>query len=102
MANKLAIMVCTDKYLHYILPLTEAAYNKGLEVQIFFSGQGVLLTKDNRFEQLVDKAKLYVCDVSFRANGLEGMEVPGVGFKQFVTQARNAEMIDECDRYLVF
>jgi len=29
-------------------------------------------------------------------------DVPGVGFKDFAMQARNAEMIKECDRYLVF
>lgn len=100
--KKLAVLVCTNKYLDYVIPLAEAAHKKGLEVQIFFTGSGVLLTQEESFKELVDKAKLYVCDVSFRANGLEGKEVPGVGFKQFVTQARNAEMIEECDRYLVF
>jgi hypothetical protein len=41
--------------------------------------------------------------VSFRANEFHGREdqVPGVGFKDFATQARNAEMAAECDRYLV-
>jgi predicted peroxiredoxin len=102
MAQKLGIFVCTNKYLHYIVPFVDAAHRKGLDTQIFFTGQGVLLTQEERFKELVDKAKLYVCDVSFRANGLEGNEVPGVGFKQFVTQARNAEMIEEVDRYVVF
>lgn len=95
-------MVCTTKYLNQVINLTLATKNKGVEVQIFFTGHAVLLTQEERFRELVGKAKLYVCDVSFRANGLEGKEVPGVGFKEFVTQARNAEMIGECDRYLVF
>jgi len=101
MAQKLGILVCTNKYLDYVIRTAEAAHRKGLDIQIFFTGQGVLLTQEPRFKELVDHARLYVCDVSFRANELEG-EVPGVGFKQFVTQARNAEMIEECDRYLVF
>jgi predicted peroxiredoxin len=99
---KLGIMVCTPKYLDYVINTAKAAHKKGIEVEIFFTGKGVLLTQEERFKELVDVAKLYVCDVSFRANGLEGKEVPGVGFKQFVTQARNAEMIEQCDRYLVF
>jgi hypothetical protein len=48
----------------------------------------------------VGLAKLSVCEVSFRSNGLTG-DVPGVGFKDFVTQATHAEMLSEYDRYLV-
>ena len=44
-----------------------------------------------------------MCDVSFRTNGLHGREddVPGVGYKDFATQGRNAEMLAEVDRYIV-
>ncbi len=100
--NKLGIMVCTKKYLPYVVNITKAAHKKGIEVNIFFTGEGVLLTQEELFKELVGKANLFVCDVSFRANGLEGKEVPGVGFKQFVTQAKNVEIIDESDRHLVF
>jgi len=101
MNDRLGILVCSNKHLDYVVALTTAAHEKGKKVQIFFTGQGVLLTQKPEFKNLVGKAKLSVCDVSFRANNLEG-EVPGVGFKDFATQARNAEMIKECDRYLVF
>jgi predicted peroxiredoxin len=101
MDDRLGILVSSNKHLDCVIALTTAAHDKGKKVQIFFTGQGVLLTQQPEFEKLVGKAKLSVCDVSFRANGLEG-EVPGVGFKDFATQARNAEMIKECDRYLVF
>ncbi len=101
MADRLGILVSSDKHLDYVIELTTAAHEKGKNVQIFFTGAGVLLTQKPEFEQLVGKAKLSICDVSFRANGLEG-EVPGVGFKDFATQARNAEMIEACDRYVVF
>jgi predicted peroxiredoxin len=101
MADKLGILVSTTKHLDYVIALTSAAHNKGKSVEIFFTGKGVLLTQKPEFEQLVGKAKLSVCDVSFRANGLSG-DVPGVGFKDFATQARNAEMIESSDRYVVF
>lgn len=101
MADRLGILVCTDKHLDAVIALTAAAHQKSKKVQIFFTGQGVLLTQRSEFAQLVGKAKLSVCDVSFRANNLKG-DVPGVGFKDFATQARNAEMISECDRYVVF
>lgn len=101
MGDRLGILVSSDKHLEKVIALTAAAHEKGKSVQIFFTGQGVLLTQKQEFEQLVGKAKLSVCDVSFRANELEG-DVPGVGFKDFATQARNAEMIAECDRYVVF
>jgi predicted peroxiredoxin len=100
MADKLGILVSSNKHLDYVIALTNAAHDRGKSVQIFFTGKGVLLTQQPEFEQLVGKAKLSVCDVSFRANGLSG-DVPGVGFKDFATQARNAEMIESCDRYVV-
>lgn len=101
MGDRLGILVCSNKYLDDVIALTIAAHQKGKKVQIFFTGKGVLLTQKPEFSELVGKAKLSVCDVSFRTNGLEG-DVPGVGFKDFATQARNAEMIKECDRYVVF
>ncbi len=101
MAETLGILVGTDKHLDYVINLAGAAQAKGKDVEIFFSGPGVMLTQSADFEKLVGKAKLSVCDVSFRANGLEG-DVPGVGFKDFATQARNAEMITNADRYVVF
>ncbi len=100
--KKLGIMVCTKRYLPYVVNVTKAAHKKGIEVNIFFTGEGVLLTQEELFKELVGKANLFVCDVSFRAHGLEGKEVPGVGFKQFVTQAKNVEIISESDRHLVF
>lgn len=101
MAQLLGIMVSSDKHMDYVVNLTSAAQAKDVQVKLFFTGRSVLLTQKEEFKSLVGKAQLYVCDVSFRANGLEGKEVPGVGFKEFVTQARNAEMLEECDRYLV-
>ena len=80
-----------------------AAHAKGVETQVFFTGAGVFLTLEPGFAELEGKAKLWVCDVSFRTNGLHGREddVPGVGYKDFVTQGRNAEMLAEVQRYIV-
>ncbi len=104
MADIIGILVSSDKHLDDIVNLTEAAYAMGKEVRIFFSGKGVYLTLEPEFKRLVGKSKLSVCDVSFRAYGFHGREeeVPGVGFKDFATQARHAEMIHQVDRYLVF
>ena len=104
MADRLGILVSSDKHLSDIVDLTEAAYTMGKEVRIFFSGKGVYLTLEPEFKRLAGKAKLSVCDVSFRAYGFHGREeeVPGVGFKDFATQARHAEMIHQVDRYVVF
>ena len=101
MAKKLGILVSSDKHLDYVINLTQAAYAKGNQVEIFFTGQGVRLTQSPDISKLVGKAKMSLCDVSFRALGLEG-EVPGFGFKDFATQAKNAEIIKNSDRYVVF
>lgn len=101
MSELLGIMVGTDKHLDHVINLTTAAHEKGKRIEIFFTGAGVRLTQDPKFSQLLGKAKLSVCDVSFRGFGLSG-DVPGVSFKDFATQARNADMINKCDRYVAF
>jgi len=103
MADTLGILVSSDKHLDHVVELVKAAHAKGKETQVFFTGSAVFLTLEPAFAELVGKAKLWVCDVSFRTNGLHGREddVPGVGYKDFVTQGRNAEMLAEVDRYIV-
>ena len=81
--------------------LTSAAHDKGNEVHIFFTGKGVRLTQEPEFKSLIGKATMSLCDVSFRDLGLSG-DVPGLGFKDFATQAKNATIVEECDRYVVF
>jgi hypothetical protein len=48
---------------------------------------GVRRTLQPDFAKLVGKAKLWICDVSFRGNGYHGREeeVLGVGYKDFAT-----------------
>lgn len=99
--KRLGILVRDNKFLQEVVGLTEAARHRQVQVEIFFSGKGVLLTQEPDFARLAGQARLSVCDVSFRALELSG-EVPGVGFKDFATQARNAEMVEECHRYVVF
>jgi hypothetical protein len=101
MAQKLGILVSSDKHLDYVINLTHAAHDKGKNVEIFFTGQGVRLTQSPEFQKLVGKAKISLCDNSYRALGFEG-DVPGLGFKDFATQAKNAEIIKTSDRYVVF
>ncbi len=106
----LGICVATRSRMDHVLGLARAARAAGKEVRLFFTGEGVLLTQDERFAQLLDVAKtgsshphgqVTVCEVSYMANGLQGKPVAGLRDKDFVTQGRNAEMVDECARYVV-
>ena len=103
MADTLGILVSSDNHLDYVIELVNAAHAKGKQTQVFFTGSAVHLTLEPRFGELAGKAKIWICDVSFRSNGLHGREddVPGVDFKSFATQGRNAEMLAESDRYVV-
>jgi hypothetical protein len=95
----LGIMVATQGALNHLLGLVAAAEKKGVEVVVFLTGEGVLLTQDPRFGELAGRARLALCEVSFRALNLTG-EVPGMGFKNFATQARHAAMLEDCPHYL--
>lgn len=110
MSETLGICVANKGRMEHVLGLARAARKAGKEVKVFFTGEGVLLTKDPRFPELLDVAKtgsslahgqVAVCEVSFMANGLTGKEQSGLRDKDFVTQGRNAEMVEECARYVV-
>ncbi len=96
----LGILVCNREVLPHLLQIVAAAERQGLAVEIFFTGEGVLVTQEPRFAELAGRARLALCEVSFRAFGLKG-EVPGLGYKDFATQARHAAMLDDCPHYLV-
>jgi hypothetical protein len=104
MADTFGILVTTDRHLDAVVELVKAAHAKSKETQVFFTGHAVHLTLQPKFAELEGLAKLWVCDVSFRASGYAGREdeVPGVDYKGFATQGRNAEMVAELDRYVVF
>jgi peroxiredoxin family protein len=97
----LGICVATRNQIDHVIGLARAAKAAGKTVEIFFTGEGVHLTHDPRFGELVGAGKLAVCEVSYIANGFKGQEVKGLGFKDFVTQGRNAEMVEHCERYVV-
>jgi peroxiredoxin family protein len=101
MASTLGICVATDRNMPHVIGLAKAAKTAGKEVRIFFTGDGVNLTQDPRISELVGVAKMTLCEVSFNGRGYKGKEVPGFGFKDFATQEKNAEMVEQCERYIV-
>jgi predicted peroxiredoxin len=101
MAKSLGVFVSSDQHLDKIIKLCKAAKDKNIDVIIFFSHLGTLLTQEKRFDELKGLARTTLCKVAFERQGLRP-PVPGIGEKDFATQARHAEVIDECDRYVVF
>jgi len=101
MAKSLGIFVTSDKHLDKIIKLCLAAKTKDIEVTIFFSHLGTLLTQDPRFGELEGLAKMSICNVGFESHGLKP-PVPGIGEKDYASQARHGEMIEDCDRYVAF
>jgi predicted peroxiredoxin len=99
--NSLGICVATRGQIGHVIGLAKAAQAAGKTVEVFFTGEGVHLTHDPRFQELVGTGKLSCCEVSYIANGYKGQQVQGLGFKDFVTQGRNAEMVEHCERYVV-
>jgi len=101
MTATLGICVATNRNMAHVVGLTKAAKAAGKTVKIFFTGEGVQLTQDPRIAELTGIAKVTLCEVSFEANGLKGKQVPGLGFKDYATQGKHAEMVDECERYVI-
>ena len=96
----LGILVATRDSLDHLWGLVNAAAKQGVEGVVFLTGEGVLVTQDPGFAELAGRARMALCELSFRAHDLKG-EVPGIGFKDFATQARHAEMLEDCPNYVM-
>jgi hypothetical protein len=101
MKKSLGILVTSTQHMDKIITLCRSAQKKGVEVSAFLTHRGARLTQDVRFEKLRGLAKVSLCNVSFESQGLRP-PVPGIDAKDFATQARHAELIEACDRYVVF
>jgi len=102
MARNLGLFVTSDQHLDKVIDMCQAARKKGdVGVTIFFSHRGTLLTQDPRFGELEGLATMALCNVGFESHGLKP-PVTGIAEKDYATQARNGEMIQDCDRYVVF
>ena len=99
--RRLGILVSSDRHLDKIIKLCKAAEEKEVEVIIFFTHRGTLLTQDPRFSELEGKARMSLCRVAFESHGLKP-SIERIEEKNLGTQSRNVEMIEDCDRYLVF
>lgn len=100
MAEKLGIFVSSDEHLDHLIGISRAATKAGKEVTVFLTNRGVLLSKDPRFSEMEGLAHISLCNVNFEAFKME-KPVPLVADKDFATQMRHADMIAECDRYIV-
>jgi len=101
MSKSLGIFVSSDRHLDKIIKLCRAAKKNAVTVHIFLTHTGTLLTQEDRLKELAELADLSLCKVTFNGHGLKP-PVPGLREKDFATQARHADLITDCDRYLVF
>jgi peroxiredoxin family protein len=100
MAEKLGILVSSDRHLDHLIGISRAATQAGKEVVVFLTNRGVLLTQHEGFPDLEGQGQISLCNVNFEAFELE-KPVPLVADKDFATQARHGMLIEDCDRYIV-
>jgi hypothetical protein len=102
MSTKLGITVATKDNMNHLIGLVRAAKKAGIDTDIFFTGSGVHVSQDPKFSDIVEIAdRVGICEVSFRGFGYEKEAIPGLNDKDFVTQARNADMVERCNHYIV-
>ncbi len=101
MKRKLGICAATRDNMTHVLGLAEAAKRANIQVEIFLSGLGIHLTQDPRFPALLKTGRVGVCEVSYLDAGYKKENLKGLNDKDFVTQLRNADMVENCDKYVV-
>ncbi len=102
MVEVLGILVNSDKNLDHLINVTRSARALGKEVVIFFTHRGVLLTQDPKFTELEGLTSMSLCKASLETHGLEDIAAfPGIDHRGLANQSRHADLIFDCDRYLV-
>ena len=101
MGKTLGILVCTPKYFDHVMRLAGAARKAGVDIRIFFTGEGVALTQHPAFAELSRIARVKICDVSYQRLGFEGI-ASGLDKRDHSNQLEHALMVSEVDRYVVF
>jgi predicted peroxiredoxin len=101
-AEKLGILVCTDKYLDHVLGVTKAAKEAGKEVKIFFTANAVFLTQDPEFSELLKHAEVSICDKTYKGFDLHETYKEKIEGVEHVAQEKNSEIAEEVDKYVVF
>ena len=101
MAKKIGILVKSNNHFNKLLKFCKAAQKKEVEVELFLTHNGTLITQNPEFLKLTKHTKISLCRVSFENNNLT-RPIEGIDEKAYVTQARHADIIQDSDRYLVF
>ncbi len=113
MSEFVAISIFTDKYFDHAVELVKALKKLNAGVKVFMSGDGVKNVKHQKFPELLDAAgseNVFICEASYGRYVKENMEklkegaspVEGIPYKNWVTQAKNAEFLKDADKYVVF
>ncbi len=105
--NVLGIFVTTPQHMRHVIGVTHAAKRAGKKVKVFFSYKSVHLTKHPDFVKLanlLDPEDLAICAASYTCEGNDPqLDIPkGLTAPQMRTQAYHVEILEECDKYLVF
>ena len=101
MKGTLGICATSSNSLPHLLGITRAAVRTGKRAEIFITEEAARFTQDSRFAEVVAMADVAICEVSYIPAGFQGVGIPGLVDKNFVTQASNAELVDRCERYLL-
>ncbi len=99
--RKLGMLINTDKHTEDVVGIAKAAVAKGNSVVIFMMDDGVKLSTDQTFKQLVgmDGISLSLCEHSCHVIGHPVEEIPEGIIRG--SQYNNALMNHECDKVIV-
>lgn len=96
----LGILITSDRFLEYVVPLVEAAKAKGLMVHIHLTGSGVRLTQSNDYANLAQKTQITICQDSAASYQIKDKLKAGHG-ELLARPDQMSRMINRCYRHVV-
>ncbi|MBA3004465.1 MAG: peroxiredoxin [Desulfurivibrio sp.] len=103
MAKSLGIFVTSPQNMRHVMGITQAAKAKGSKVKVFFTWNGVHLTKCKEFPSLCELAdEVSICADSYKKCGYDPIgDVPkGLEAKDMATQGQHGAIIEDYECYL--
>jgi hypothetical protein len=102
MCNDLGICVTSKDSMEHLKGIVWSAWKAGLHTNVFLTGDGVHLTQDPDFPEVITHShKIGICELSYINFKYDKKDLPQLHDKQFVTQMRNAEIVEQCRRYIL-
>ena len=101
MSKKLGLCISSKNMEQHVFGIVKAAAKADVFTDLFLTGEGVLISQHPLFPDILAlSGRVGICELSYMGYKFKKEKIPQLRDKDFVTQMRNADLVENCDRYI--